>query len=217
MLAIGDLDKMSGNQHFLDIWLTPAEQQQLASFKLPKRQSEWLAGRICAKTALQDLQAPQPPPPPNTLIVANDASGRPSLLLDGTSVPGLKLSLSHSGEFAAALIANKHCGIDIQERRDTLLRVKERFCSKADEKTLTTAFAKGPGLSELNLLWTVKEAIRKALSHHHVPDFLKIHVDQVELLADDTFTFHCRYQHQRITAVCGHHHGYGIALTITEG
>lgn len=217
MLKIDAVEELSAFGHFLDIWLAPSEQQRFASFKLPKRQNEWLAGRICTKIAVQKLNSELSRTPSNRVTVVNDEEGRPALFLDNTPFPALEMSLSHSGEFALALIAENHCGVDIQEKRDTLLRVKERFCTEADEQSLTTAFSNSPGLVELNLLWTVKEAIRKTLSHQYIPEFLKINLDQIEQLNGDTFAFHCHYQHNRLTAVCGHYRSYALAFCILQG
>jgi len=220
MLAIDDLEEMSGDPSFLATWLAPEEQRRLGSFKLPKRQKEWLAGRICAKIAVQKLSSPSPAASAassNRVTVINGENGRPALFLDGTPCPGLDTSLSHSGEFALALIAEKYCGVDIQESRETLVKVQERFCSEADKSILAAAFSHGPGIAELNLLWTVKEAIRKTLSYKHIPDFLKIDLGRVEQLDSDSFAFHCVYQHRPITAICSHHQSYSIALCLSQG
>ncbi len=217
MLAVDAFDEISADEGFLDIWLAPSEQQRFASFKLPKRQKEWLAGRICTKIAVQKFHSQLSHIPSDRVTVVNDENGRPALFLDDSSFPSLETSLSHSGEFALALVAENYCGVDIQESRDTLLRVKERFCTESDERVLATAFANTPGLIELNLLWTVKEAIRKTMSYQHIPDFLKINLDRVGQLNHDTFAFHCHYQHNLMTAVCGHYKSYGLAFCISPG
>lgn len=220
MLAISDLEEISVDPSLLETWLAPEEQRRFVSFKLPKRQKEWLAGRICAKTAVQKLSSSLPAAAaasPNQLTVINSENGRPALFLGTTPCPELDISLSHSGEFALALTATKYCGIDIQESRETLFKVQERFCSEADENTLAAAFCHRPGIAELNLLWTVKEAIRKTMSYQHIPDFLKIDLERVELLDRDSFAFHCSHQHHPITAICSHHQRYSIALCISQG
>jgi len=220
MLAISELDDLSGDPYFLKTWLAPEEQRRLVSFKLPKRHKEWLAGRICAKIAVQKLPSSSPAAAvasSTRVTVINAENGRPALFVDGTASPGLDISLSHSGEFALALLADKYCGIDIQEGRETLLKVQERFCSEADTNILAAAFSHRPGIGELNLLWTVKEAIRKTLSYQHIPDFLKIDLERIEQLDRDSFAFHCVYQHRPITAICSHYQGYSIALCISPG
>lgn len=216
MLTIEDINAMSVKNYFHDEWLNPEEQEQLAGFKLSKRQKEWLTARICAKMAVQDFCFQQLQLTPNRVTVVNDKNGRPQLFYDGTLLADVEISISHSGAFALVLIAKKNCGIDIQENRDTLLRVKDRFCTKTDETCLADAFTITPEVKELNLLWTVKEAIRKSLSHDHLPHFLKIHLDQVDRLDGDTYTFHCHYQQRQISVVCAHHQNYSIGFTTLE-
>ncbi len=71
------------------------------------------------------------------------------------TLPGCHISISHSRRLAiAALNAERAIGIDAEEERATLRKVKQKFVSAAEEKWAADA--------DLLRLWTVKEAVYKA-------------------------------------------------------
>lgn len=68
---------------------------------------------------------------------------------------GWNISISHSRILAVvALDAEHHVGIDAEEMRPQLLRIKERFLSPAELEVFTTP-------DQLLTAWTVKEAVFK--------------------------------------------------------
>lgn len=148
----------------------------------------------------------------------NAPGGRPSLQFQGhVTSRRFDISISHSGNLAVALIADDYCGVDIQETKETLLRVQERFCSTNDEKTLNTFFNTTIGTVELNLLWSAKEAIRKTLSYSQVPDFLALNLSRIELISKDLYIFHFSYKGQNVSTICGPYKNYCLALCVQKG
>ena len=137
--------------------LTAKEQQQLASFRFPKRHHEWLAGRLAVKNAVCQLS--------NTSLLPKDIAitateqGKPLALLAGNET--MHISISHSGTTAVGLAASLPCGIDIQQLSAALHRVQSRFVLKEEEGILNDLADQH--LAALGLLWTAKECLRKSV------------------------------------------------------
>jgi 4'-phosphopantetheinyl transferase EntD len=141
--------------------LSASEQTRYHGFRFPKRQQEWLGGRLAAKAAVALLLAPsgsQPLPP--ALVITADPAGKPLLDLPGLALP-VHLSISHSHDRAAAMASHHPCGLDLQAITPAVLRVQERFATPAEEKILAMAFGGEPAMARLTLLWAAKEALRK--------------------------------------------------------
>lgn len=93
---------------------------------------------------------------PDVFVPVNityDSYGKPSV--DIKSHSGVHISLSHSGEYVAAMIADSPCGIDIEKTNRSINKIATRYFT-ADEldsiKTDTDYFH----------IWTLKESIMKA-------------------------------------------------------
>lgn len=172
---------------------TPAERQILSdrelteagSFTLNKRQDEWLTTRISAKVAAMQYQGAiadsQPPLSPKEIAITNDEKGRPALA--GQLTPDLRktdLTLSHGAGFGLALIADSRCGIDIQDPRDSIMKVRDKFCSAEEEELLRQPLGELPERQYLTLLWAAKEAAKKALSHKRMPGFTELILTAIE-------------------------------------
>lgn len=216
LLDIPSLQAMAGASDQLGCWLSAGEQQKLQSYTLEKRRNEWLAGRLCAKLSV-NRSPKRPYSRLSEIIIDNASDGRPYLRsADGWNRGELDLSISHSGKYAVALVAGHYCGVDIQESRSTLVRIKDRFCTPDDETMLAHAFCRTPMETELNLLWAAKEAVRKTLSYDHVPDFLALEVDEITLVDSGCHTFRLRYRQRAITVGCCQLHGYALAASILQ-
>lgn len=225
---------------YLNQWLDSKELQKLATFKLAKRRNEWLAGRICAKQAIADIAHTCPFPACNTITIANDQNGRPYVTnATGIDAPlnfcRLDISIAHSGSYAAAAASTHYCGIDIQEPRTTLERVKTRFCTEDEEHILKTHLNTDAQDSlhhiavihqdtmRLNLLWSAKEAVRKCLSHSSIPGFLALQLFDVEFPANQWHVFHLRHERhinnqadRHLRVLCGYYQEYALAITVEE-
>lgn len=163
-------------------WLSDSEKQRYHSFRFKKRKAEWLGGRLCAKQAIKDyiqkFHLLQTIPLPNQLIIGSLENGRPFIDNNrlATRIKLPDLSISHTRQYGMAMVSETWCGIDIQEPRPSLANVKEKYCL-ASEETLLQSVENGSenrSLISLTLLWTAKEALRKALSRYGLVGFLEM-------------------------------------------
>ena len=185
-------------------WLSVQEEERFCGFTLKKRQNEWFAGRICAKIALQDFLRCHCPgrtiPAFPSIMICNSADGRPfAALRCGEAWPQAPdVSISHSGCLALALAAETGCGVDIQKTSDTLIRVKERFCTEQEERLLSGM--QGNGLLQgLALLWAAKEAAKKALSAAGMPGFTDLVLRAIDRTdGPESFFIFERIRHNQI-------------------
>ena len=164
-------------------YLTPDEQDRLASFTFAKRQSEWLGGRIAAKKAAIALVPNQPCPTIHyqDFSVESHSSGRPFLLCQ-TEVSKVlpEISISHSAAYAGALaVTGQGCGLDLQRITNRVTRVCDRFASNA-ELLLLANFRSLTEASALTLLWSAKEAFRKAIDCQPLTGFTEITLNHLE-------------------------------------
>jgi len=185
---------------------------------MQKRKIEWYGGRICAKTALADLVSSENCIDPGEIVISNASTGRPFAVLPSPTSCGVEkhdISISHSSGIACAAAATSFCGIDVQEPKETLLRVYDRFCLKHEEELLLSSL-KDPGQIDcLTLLWAAKESIRKACSHAHLPEFLNISLQEVDSHGDSyRLLFSCR--HQQFVVIGCFHLGYGLAFCLVK-
>ena len=125
------------------------------------RQAQWLGGRALVHALLAERGAPTPAPAP-TLLVQNDASGRPWLTGE---VPGPVVSLSHSGVWVAAVLATGgRVGVDIELIRDKARRLAGKFLAPAEwaaAEAATHAAPEGAASTHYTLLWSAKETLYK--------------------------------------------------------
>ena len=217
LLQQKDLDTlMEEHPQLVENILLPSEFQRFRKFTLPKRQREWLAGRICAKAALQK-QLKIPATSLRDFLIGSNESGRPCAKLNlplSPDVENIDLSISHSGEIACALVADCCCGIDLQEQKDTLIRVQDRFCSAAEKKILAR-IRNGSEKERLVLLWCAKEACRKACSSLFLPEFHLMQLQHVEHMKSCyTLTITHPELKDPLPIVCKFYRGYGLALCL---
>lgn len=76
----------------------------------------------------------------------------------------LKISLSHSKRLCLLAIGkgNTPIGVDIENPRAQLLRVRDRFLSASEAAVLDATATPSDIMARLTRLWTVKEAVYKA-------------------------------------------------------
>ena len=111
----------------------------------PRKKTEWLASR-------------------ELLFRLGKFPERIECMYDDFGKPYLKgsakhISVSHSGHWAAAMISEKPCGIDVQEYSPTIERIQSKFLDRGEmERTdmLPNSY------HHLHLLWGAKECMYKA-------------------------------------------------------
>jgi 4'-phosphopantetheinyl transferase EntD len=145
--------------------LSPVEQSRYAGFAYPKRQREWLGGRLVCKFALLRLAVPPVRITMPDLSILPAANGAP--LLSCPSLPTWSLpaiSISHSDRYAVAMaVWSRSCGIDLQKTTPQILRVADRFAEPAEMELLRKALPDLAETQRLTLLWSAKEALKKGV------------------------------------------------------
>ena len=143
-------------------FLGAIEQNQFRSYQYKKRRLEWLGGRLAAKKAVLKLTDMEPSW--KAMLewpVAADSNGRPFFSPQGENP--FCLSISHSGELAGALVvSHRECGLDLQKISLATVRVKEKFCSSIEDDIIKNLLSVAQPEAGLTLLWSAKEALRKA-------------------------------------------------------
>jgi len=126
--------------------LSPAEALRYAAFRMEKRRSEWLAGRLAAKTLLA-----APGEKLSSFEITTDSLGRPSC-------GGALLSISHSNGWALAAMkpGSGFLGADLE-------KIEERHPAWYRDYFHISELPK-PDPSEATRIWAIKEALLKALA-----------------------------------------------------
>ncbi|QNH63171.1 4'-phosphopantetheinyl transferase superfamily protein [Hymenobacter sediminicola] len=149
------------------------------------RTRQWLAGRVLAHRLLQELTDI-----PATL--SNDANGRPFF----EQLPELGVSLSHSGEWVAAVVARGAAvGTDIELVRPKAQKLAPRFLSEAERADAGSEAVKH------SLYWSAKETLYKLHSRRGLVFKEQIVLDPFGLREAGVLTGHLllenfRSQHQ---------------------
>ena len=175
-------------------YLCREERERFHSFRHEKRKIEWLAGRIAAKCAGLQLQNNDEKicwgkKQWHQLQIAADSSGKPFVIWSAmkSSTP-VSISISHSRAFAIAIAARENCGVDIQQVTPAVERVEKRFVTR-EEKNILEEIADLYGRrAALTLLWSAKEAVKKASAGAIHPGFLDISLNSLQK-AGDAFLF----------------------------
>ena len=125
--------------------LSDAERQQIDSFQSNYRKKEWLCTRIMLQQADMNLVS-------NTAIIYDDF-GKPHL-----QNSSLKISVSHSKEFVALMIAEtSHAGLDIEKLHPKIERTAQKFLSETEKERIPPA----NHLQYYHTLWGAKEVLYK--------------------------------------------------------
>lgn len=199
--SLEDEMQQSGKEDLAKTYLTKDEHHRFHEFTSRKRQVEWLGGRICAKYAANQLIEPTKEVDhaewQNWSVIA-DEHGKPLIKSNQKEFanPALCISISHSDRLAVAIAAHFPCGIDIQKIVPTTLKVQDRF-SIPEERSL---LEKSNGLKSLDentrltILWSAKEAIRKAVAVRPLLNFTEIKLIKI--------TEHIEHKGLRLDFVC---------------
>jgi len=171
--------------------LAPQELESYQLFRYEKRRTEWLGGRLAAKKAALDrLGTPFADDAMREWPIFADENGRPFFRSDAGQE--LSLSISHSHGLASAMVVTgPACGLDVQKISEATIRVKEKFCADREEDLLNSLAFPEPDHSAtaMTLLWSAKEALRKALGGHPLTGFLAMMLDEITPGGKNFWTF----------------------------
>ena len=208
-------------------FLHNSELVQLKKYRLPKRRSEYLTGRLCAKLAASSyLQSSlNTPVAMEQIEIFNAGHGHPYITFHPGPPPTLPdISISHSKGYAVAMAAEHRCGIDIQKHEKSLIKVKEKYCAVREYTILSDSIKNGTEVSRLALLWSAKEAIQKTFSTENgLPTFsnIRLHSGEEKDCGNVVFSFSLPPGQGRrkseVTAVAaGTFADYAIAVSMLE-
>ncbi len=133
------------NDFFLSqLILSDWEQKYLDDIQHPARKLQWLASRYVLKYLMNTTQFVE---------LLFDVHGKPFI-----SNFDLKLSLSHSAGYAAAIISQEYeVGIDIEESHRNMEQLKNKFLSPTEINNI----GEEERMRKLLLYWSAKEVIYK--------------------------------------------------------
>lgn len=147
-------NQMNLNQH---------EQKRLAEIK-GHRRLEWLAGRF--------------------LICNLNGTKEPGISVDEYGKPHLfnkHLSISHSRSYAAAIISEHSCGIDIQHIVAKIERIAYKFMREQELDSLEEETR----LAQLHVYWGAKECLYKSYGRRQLDFKAHIHVKPFKYIEED--------------------------------
>jgi phosphopantetheinyl transferase len=178
-----ELNKPGGEKTIFR-YLHGKEQNYLKRLTSDKRKREWLGGRFAARYAATQLLSRSAGVELDwtRLSIDYDNDGRPFLDFQDKNITLPDISISHSADMAAAMaISTGLCGIDIQKITGRVAKVRERFCSDHEEKTILSVFGETTDKHIIGLtgLWAAKEALRKVAKDSIVPGFLELELKTI--------------------------------------
>ncbi|MBR5151630.1 MAG: 4'-phosphopantetheinyl transferase superfamily protein [Elusimicrobiaceae bacterium] len=148
-LEVVDLTQLPSASSFL----SERESVFFQTLKLPKRQAEWLGGRLALKRL---VQAQAGMPLKAVEILPHAENGKPQLFI-GVQRSHLPFSITHSHGYAVAALAptDKYIGIDLEKIAPRINAWKRDFFHPTELTGQSDTF--------LTTLWTQKEALVKLL------------------------------------------------------
>jgi 4'-phosphopantetheinyl transferase len=134
--------------------LCPAEREVFAGLVVEKRASDWLAGRIAAKRAVQRMTGLSF----RRIAIVADGWGRPEVIAPSEAL--VFVSISHSGDMAVATAEAEPIGIDI-ERVEARDRSFEDLVLTATDRSEVAGLRGREREDRLTRIWSEKEAYAK--------------------------------------------------------
>ena len=160
-LCLLDLaDVLDGPVEGLLRLFSPARREAVLRYRLnsDRNRTVWaelLARRMVAERSGRDFR---------DVVIARDRDGRPYCAEGGA---GVKLSLSHSGRWAACCVGDVPCGVDVESggrKVEAGLDIARRFFLPAEYGVLLSLAERGEDWREEFLrFWTLKESALKCL------------------------------------------------------
>jgi len=117
------------------------------------------------------------------LVINKDTYGKPFIKNNKSFI-----SFSHSGDYAAAIVNKESSvGIDIQLRKDKIVRLAQKFCSEDELEYINAANQ----IDYLHIIWGAKEAMFKQYGKGEVlfKEHIFVHPFQIEKSGSITVSF----------------------------
>jgi phosphopantetheinyl transferase len=166
---------------------------RLSAFAHPRRRLQWLACRAALKAITGD----------DSFHIDYDRHGKPAPDKGSTHI-----SFSHAGDLAAALFSpDLPAGLDIEEPRERIRRVRDRFLSPVENARLPVDLH----LDHLYYYWCAKEALYKIHGRPDIDFQNDIHIHPFDYLCTPEFSATA----DMITS--GTRTGYKLFFTKTAG
>lgn len=203
-IALIDLESLTAEKKRTSGLLSQDESELFASFSYIKRKKEWLGGRIAAKTALLQLLRNELTAENFTgLSIMPRENGSPEIRSTTPTNFTPAISISHSKKFAVAMATDTpNCGIDIQKISEQTLRVVSKFATPTERQILKSKLPDLAAPQRLSLLWSAKEAVKKAFLDDQPVIFQGIELR--DLYCDDVLHFHLNIDNEeRLLTVDG--------------
>jgi 4'-phosphopantetheinyl transferase len=173
-------------------FLSPPELQKLSGLLVPKRRNEWLHGRRAVKLLLFNCFPQLAGSDPTKVSVLNAPSGAPFFADENGKALPIALSLSHRAGWAACAITGQpdlSIGIDlecIEPRADSFV---DTFFTEEEIAVARSLDGKQRDLW-VTLVWSMKEAVLKALGQGLRLDTRSVRVQPPVSFAADEAVWH---------------------------
>jgi phosphopantetheinyl transferase len=106
-----------------------------------------------------------------------DENGKPHLK------NGLKISITHSFTFSAIIISDIEVGIDVEKKREKILRIAHKFTTINDYQKLNH---QDVIIRKLTIVWCAKESLYKSFNSVGLTFLNHIFVDDFSLYSNET-------------------------------
>ena len=114
------------------------------------RARQWLASRVLLQELLLELGYTE------NYQLHRLPSGRPEL-----SIPGLHISISHAGDYAAVALSKTPIGIDVEKISPRIERIQHKFMNEVEKGHLVDE----KDILWMHTVWSAKEALFKYHPH----------------------------------------------------
>ena len=121
-----------------------------------------------------------------------DENGKPHLK------DGKHISISHSFNFSAIIISEIEVGIDVEKKREKILKIAEKFTPLKDYQKL---YHRDVIIRKLTIVWCAKESLYKSFSRVGLTFLNHIYVEDFSLYCNDTVAevnFEDKIEHYKV-------------------
>jgi phosphopantetheinyl transferase len=141
-------------------WIHPKEQATLERLTFQRRKASYLLGRYCAKQAIQQQYTALPL---NHICIGEGVFHQP--ILYGSEINAIQVSIAHTHDLGAALVFDERhpMGIDIELNNDNHTATIISELTSFEQCLLSNQWPFSSKIQPYPWIWTVKEALGKAL------------------------------------------------------